>query len=418
MDSSLSGFYKLPIGERRRKIAELAQLTADEVALLEKFGALDEHTADRMIENVVGTFPLPLGIATNFKVNGKDYLVPMALEEPSVVAAASHGAKIAREFGGFEASADEPIMIGQIQLVGVKKIADAKRKISKSKSSLISLANACDPVLVKFGGGCKNIEVREVKSKRGTFVVIHLLVNCGDAMGANAVNTMCEKLAPELEKITGGSARLRILTNLAIHRLARAKATFLKCETCTPLIGRILDAWALADADAFRAATHNKGIMNGIDAVVLATGNDWRAIEAGAHSYAVLIGKGKYKPLTKFYTDKKGDLVGEIELPIAVGLVGGATKTHPVAKACVKLLGVKSARELAQVIAAVGLAQNFAALRALASEGIQQGHMSLHARNVAIAAGAKGPQIDQIAERMISEKNVNSARARELLIHL
>ncbi len=413
MDSSLSGFYKLTAGERRKKLAELAQLTAEEVALLEKFGALDEQIADRMIENVVGTFPLPLGIATNFKVNGKDYLVPMALEEPSVVAAASHGAKIAREFGGFGASADEPIMIGQIQLVGVKKIADAKRKISKSKASLISLANACDPILVKFGGGCKNIEVREVKSKRGKMLVVHLLVNCGDAMGANAVNTMCEKLAPELEKITGGKARLRILTNLAIHRLARAKATFLKCDACTPLIGRILDAWALADADAFRATTHNKGIMNGIDAVVLATGNDWRAIEAGAHAYAAIT--GKYKPLTKFYTDKKGDLVGEIELPVAVGLVGGATKTHPVAKACVKLLGVKSARELAQVIAAVGLAQNFAALRALASEGIQQGHMSLHSRNVAIAAGAKGAQIDALAGRMAREGNVNAARAKELL---
>ncbi|MFA6036299.1 MAG: 3-hydroxy-3-methylglutaryl-CoA reductase, partial [Candidatus Micrarchaeia archaeon] len=261
MDSSLSGFYKLPIAERRRKIAELAQLSADEVALLEKFGALDEQIADRMIENVVGAFPLPLGIATNFKVNGKDYLVPMALEEPSVVAAASHGAKIAREFGGFEASADEPVMIGQIQLAGVKKLADAKRKIAKARASLILLANACDPILVKFGGGCKGIEVREVKSRRGTFLVVHLLVNCGDAMGANAVNTMCEKLAPELEKLTGGSARLRILTNLAIHRLARAKATFLKCETCTPLIGRILDSWALADADAFRATTHNKGIM-------------------------------------------------------------------------------------------------------------------------------------------------------------
>jgi len=413
MDSSLSGFYKLPVNERRKKIAELGGLTADEAALLERFGALDEPTADRMIENVIGAFPLPLGIATNFKVNGKDYLVPMAIEEPSVVAAASHGAKIAREFGGFEASADEPIMLGQIQLAGVKKIPEAKKKITAASGSLISLANSCDPVLVKFGGGCRKIEVREVKSKRGTFLVVHLLVNCGDAMGANAVNTMCEKLAPELEKITGGSARLRILTNLAIHRLARAKATFLRCETCTPLIGAILDAWALADADAFRATTHNKGVMNGIDAVVLATGNDWRALEAGAHAYAAIT--GKYKPLTKFYTDKKGDLVGEIELPVAVGLVGGATKTHPVAKACVKLLGVKSARELACVIASVGLAQNFAALRALAGEGINRGHMELHARNVAIAAGAKGAQIDAVAEKMIREKNVSASRAKELL---
>jgi hydroxymethylglutaryl-CoA reductase len=419
MNSELSGFYKLPVAERRKVLAKEAGLAAEDVALLEKHGALDEPTADRMIENVVGAFPLPLGIATNFKVNGRDYLVPMAIEEPSVVAAASNAAKIARGAGagGFEASADEPVMIGQIQLVGAKNFAAAKKAILGEKKRLMELANACDPILVKFGGGCRDIEVRELKSRRGPMVVVHLLVNCGDAMGANAVNTMAEKLAPEFERLAGGTVRLRILSNLAIHRLVRAKAVFPKAELGEELIERILDAWAFAEADPFRCATHNKGIMNGIDAVVLATGNDWRAVEAGAHAYASYAGKGKgnYKPLTTYSKNSAGDLVGEIELPMAVGLVGGATKTHPIAKVCVKLLGVKTARELAQVIAAVGLAQNFAALRALSSEGIQKGHMRLHARNIAVTAGATGELIDRVAEQMASEGKVSVARAQEIL---
>ncbi|MDO8339463.1 MAG: hydroxymethylglutaryl-CoA reductase, degradative [Candidatus Burarchaeum sp.] len=413
MDSSLAGFYKLPLAERRKKVAELAGLSADEAALLERFGSLDEATADRMIENVVGAFPLPLGIATNFKVNGRDYLVPMAVEEPSVVAAASNGAKVAREAGGFESSSNEPIMIGQIQLVGVKDFAKSKKAIADAKKALMEKANSYDSMLIKAGGGCKEIEVRELKSKRGKMLVVHLHVNCADAMGANAVNTMCERLAPDFEKLSGGKVRLRILTNLAVKRLARAKAVFPKSVLGEELIENILDAWALADCDPYRATTHNKGIMNGIDAVVVATGNDWRAIEAGAHSYAAI--SGEYKPLTRYTKNAAGDLVGEIELPLALGLVGGATKTHPVAKVCVKLLGVKTARELAEVVAAVGLAQNFAALRALAGEGIQRGHMGLHARNIAVMAGAKGAQIDEIAEKMAKEKNVSVTRAKELL---
>ena len=413
MDSSLAGFYKLPLAERRKKIAELGGLSADEAALLERFGALDEATADRMIENVVGTFPLPLGIATNFRVNGRDHLIPMAIEEPSVVAAASNGAKVAREAGGFEASSDEPVMIGQIQLVGVKDFAKAKKELEAAKAAIIEKANSFDSMLIKVGGGCKDLEVRELKSTRGRMLVVHLFVNCADAMGANAVNTMCERLAPEFERLSGGRVCLRILTNLAVKRLARAKAVFPKAVLGEELIENILDAWALADCDPYRATTHNKGIMNGIDAVVVATGNDWRAIEAGAHSYAAI--SGEYKPLTRYSKNANGDLVGEIELPLALGLVGGATKTHPVAKVCVKLLGVKSARELAEVVVAVGLAQNFAALRALAGEGIQRGHMGLHARNIAIMAGAKGAQIDEIAEKMAKERNVSVTRAKELL---
>jgi len=306
----------------------------------------------------------------------------MALEEPSVIAAASNGAKIARIGGGIKTSSTAPIMIGQIQLVGVKNLAKAKRDLMKNKSKIIASANTVDPTLQKYGGGCKGLEVRELKGKRGKFLVAHLLVNVADAMGANAVNTMCEKLAPHLEQLTGGKVRLRILSNLAIYRLATAKAIFPKNELGAELVEGILDAYAFADADPFRAATNNKGIMNGVDAVAIACGNDWRALEAGAHAYAVWANKGAYKPLAKYYKNKSGDLVGELTMPVAVGIVGGATKTHPLAKVCMKILGVKSARELGEVLAAVGLVQNFAALRALAGEGIQKGHMRLHARKL------------------------------------
>ncbi|RLG20295.1 hydroxymethylglutaryl-CoA reductase, degradative [Candidatus Micrarchaeota archaeon] len=413
MDSALQGFYKLSVSERRKKLAELAKLDAEEVKLLEKFGALDEPTANRMIENVVGSYSLPLGIATNFKINGKDYLIPFAIEEPSVVAAASNGAKIARAGGGFRTSSDEPVMIGQIQLVGVKNENEALKLIAERRHDLLKMAEAVDPTLKKYGGGPVGLEVKKLKGPRGTLVLVHLLVNVADAMGANAVNTMCEKLAPELEQLTEGKVRLRIISNLATKRLARAEAVFPKSILGEDLIEGILDAWALAAADPYRAATHNKGTMNGIDAVVIATGNDWRAVEAGAHAYAAF--NRSYEPLTCYHKNAKGDLVGEIELPLAVGIVGGATKTHPLAQLCIKLLGVKNARELAEIIAAVGLAQNFAALRALAGEGIQRGHMQLHARNIAVMAGAKGKQIDEIAKKMAEEKNVKVSRAKELL---
>jgi len=421
--SEISGFYKKSLGERLSIVREFAGLDEAEIELLKKFGAMDFETADRMVENVVSTQQLPLGIATNFRVNGKDCLVPMALEEPSVVAAASKAAGIAREKGGFSAEATPPIMIGQVQLVHLKEAERAVKEIERNAGRLVDLANQADPVLVKFGGGAKKIESRAIETKRGKMVIVHLLVDVKDAMGANAVNTMCETIAPELEKLSGGEARLRIISNLAVYRTVKAKATFSKKALEESfkegglkggeIIEHILDAYHFAANDAFRACTHNKGIMNGIDAVAIATGQDFRALEAGAHAFASL--KGKYGTLTSYSKDREGNLVGEIEMPIAVGLVGGAVKTSPVAKIAVKILGIKTASELAEIMAAVGLAQNFAALRALATEGIQKGHMRLHAKNIAVMAGAKGKEIDEIAEKMAWERNIRADRAKELL---
>ena len=421
--SEISGFYKKSLGERLSIVREFAGLDEAEIELLKKFGAMDFETADRMVENVVSTQQLPLGIATNFRVNGKDCLVPMALEEPSVVAAASKAAGIAREKGGFSAEATPPIMIGQVQLVHLKEAERAVKEIERNAGRLVDLANQADPVLVKFGGGAKKIESRAIETKRGKMVIVHLLVDVKDAMGANAVNTMCETIAPELEKLSGGEARLRIISNLAVYRTVKAKATFSKKALEESfkegglkggeIIEHILDAYHFAANDAFRACTHNKGIMNGIDAVAIATGQDFRALEAGAHAFASL--KGKYGTLTSYSKDREGNLVGEIEMPIAAGLVGGAVKTSPVAKIAVKILGIKTASELAEIMAAVGLAQNFAALRALATEGIQKGHMRLHAKNIAVMAGAKGKEIDEIAEKMAWERNIRADRAKELL---
>jgi hydroxymethylglutaryl-CoA reductase len=379
-------------------------------------GKVDLEVLYHMIENVVGAMTLPLGIATNFKVNGQDYLIPMAIEEPSVVAAASNAARMARGHGGFTATDTGPHMIAQIQTVEVPTPFAAKNKIIEMKEELLELANEQDPILVKFGGGARDIRVRVFDSTVGVMLICELIVDCGDAMGANAVNTMAESLAPRIEKITGGRVILRILSNLAEFRLVRVRATFDKeLLGGEEVVRDIIAAWAFAEADPYRCATHNKGIMNGIDAVVVATGNDFRAIEAGAHSYAAVDG---YSSLTKYEKDPDGNLAGSIEIPMAVGLVGGATKVHPVARACVKILGVKTALELAHVIASVGLAQNLAALRALASEGIQKGHMALHARNVAATAGARGEQVDIIAEKLVKEKNVKVERAKELLDEL
>lgn len=418
-----TGFYKKSVSERVALVKEFAGLTDEEAALLLKEGSLELATADRMIESVAGTMPLPLGFATNFTINGKNYLAPMAVEEASVVAAASYAAKLAKASGGFTADADEPIMIGQVQLVGMKDAEAAAKAVMAQKGELIKYANDLDPaVLVKYGGGLRNIEARPLATKRGPMLVVHALVDCRDAMGANAVNTICETLAPKLEELTGGKAGLKIISNLAVHRKVRAKAVWKKkdLEESTKgttkgadVVEAILDAYAFADADEYRATTHNKGIMNGIDAVVIATGNDWRAIEAGAHSFAAM--GGRYKPLTRYSKTRDGDLAGEIELPMAVGLIGGATKTHPIAKICVKILGVKSAGELSQVIASVGLAQNFAAMRALATEGIQRGHLRLHARNIAVMAGAVGGEIEAIALKMADEHKVRIDYAEQLL---
>lgn len=415
--SRIPGFYKLPPSERLKIVADLAGLTEEEIDLLRRFGGLDEATANRMIENVIGAFQLPLGIAVNFLINGKDYLIPMVIEEPSVVAAASNAAKMTREGGGVFAISTDSLMIGQIQIVDVRDPYGAKFEILKNKKELLDLANEHDPVLVGLGGGAKDLEVRVLDSRIGPMIVAHLIVDVKDAMGANAVNTMAEAIAPKIASIAGGRFRLRIVSNLADKRLVRAW-TRVPPEAIggKEVAEGIVEAWALADADPYRAATHNKGIMNGIDAVVIATGNDWRAVEAGAHAYAAR--DGQYKPLSRWELDEEGHLVGTLEMPLAVGIVGGATRTNPLARICLKILGVKTARELAEVIAGVGLVQNLAALRALASEGIQAGHMSLHAKNIAAMAGAVGDEIDKVAEIMAREKCIRVDRAKELLEEL
>jgi len=425
--SEIPGFYRRSVAERRAFIREWAGLTEEEARAYEFPPGVDAGTLDRMIENVVGVMPLPLGIATNFRINGTDYLIPMAIEEPSVVAAASNAAKVARATDGFFAQSTAPVMIGQVQVLGVPDPVAARLRILDRKDELLAAANAKDPVLVKFGGGAKDLEVRIVPSSRGTMVIVHLLVDARDAGGMNAVNTMCEALAPEFARLTGGKVVLRIISNLAVHRLARARATFradlLKTETATgpAVVDAILDAYAFAAADPFRCATHNKGIMNGVSSVVIATGNDFRAIESGAHSYAAWQAAGTasvIRPLTTYEKDKDGNLVGTIELPVPVGLIGGATAVHPTAKANVKVLGVKSARELGEVLAAVGLAQNFAALRALATEGIQRGHMELHARNLAASAGARPDEVDRVVERLLRDHQVRFDRAKAILEEL
>jgi len=424
--SDISGFHGLSVEKRLDFVREFAGLSDEECDIVKKTGALDIDTANRMIENVVGTSHLPLGIATNFRINGRDYLIPMAIDEPSVVAAASYAAKLARPKGGFTTSSDESVMIGQIQLLNIKDFDAAKRNILEKKDEITAIANEKDPVLLKYGGGVKDIEIRIIDSERGKMLIVHLLVNVSDAMGANAVNTMAEWISPRLEELSGGDARLRIISNLATKRLARARAVWDKEELAKSVKGMeikgekvvdyILDAYHFALVDQYRCATHNKGVMNGIDAVVIATGNDFRAVEAGAHSYAAR--DGRYTSLTKYEKDSDGNLVGEIELPVAVGTVGGAININPVAKIALKILGVKTARELSEVIASVGLAQNFAALRALATEGIQSGHMKLHAKNIAAIAGAKGSLIDEVANRLVKEKNIKVDRAKEILKEL
>jgi len=421
-NSRISGFYNMTLDERRAKLTE-ASLQTPEILLPFTTGGLSPEAADHMIENVIGLYSLPLGIALNFMVNGKDVLVPMTLEEPSVVAGASFMAKLARAGGGFQATTTEPHMIGQMQILDLTNVHLAQLSILEHRDELIAEADSVDPVLKKFGGGARNLEVRVINdSPIGSFLVIHLIYDVRDAMGANAVNTACERLAPMVEAITGGRVHLRILSNLADHRLARVRCTIPVNELAfgdfsgEKVRDGIIEAYAFAAADPYRAATHNKGIMNGVDAVVIATGNDWRAIEAGAHAYAAR--SGRYTSLSTWGKDKDGNLVGTLEMPMAVGIVGGATKVHPAAQAAVKLMGVLTASELAEIIVSVGLAQNMAALRALATEGIQRGHMSLHARQVAIAAGATGELIEKVAAQMVVEKVVRIDRADEILKNL
>jgi len=415
--SQISGFYKKDPKERVQIVRELTGLSDDEVEAISTTGGTSLAELDSMIENVLGSFELPFGVATNFQINDKDYLIPMAIEEPSVVAAASNAAKMARTKGGFKTSSSDPIMIGQIQLVDVSDPFGAKMKILEKKGELIAYANEQDPILVKFGGGCQDLEVRVIDTPTGTMVVTHILVDCRDAMGANAVNTMAEAVAPKIEEITGGRVYLRILSNLAVHRLTRAWAVFDKESIGGEgVVDGVLEAYSFAVSDPYRAATHNKGIMNGIIAVVRATGNDTRAVEAGAHSFASL--SGQYTSLSRWEKNSDGNLVGSIELPMPVGLIGGATAVHPVAKAAVKILGIETAKELQEIIAAVGLAQNFGAMRALATDGIQRGHMRLHARNMAATAGATGELIDKVVERLVASGQIRMDKAKEILEEL
>lgn len=412
--SNYSGFYKLSVEERLDEVVKFANLDKDDIENIKNTDALDISKADNMVENVIGRFTLPMGVALNFKINDKDYIIPMVSEEASVIAAASNAAKLARSSGGFYTSNTGSIMIAQIQIVGVKDVNYTRMVIYENKEKILKICNDKDPVLVKFGGGALDIDVRVIETNFENMVILHLKVNTLDAMGANAVNTMAEAVAPFIETITGGTVYLRILSNLAIERLVRARTKIKKEELGgEEVVDKIILAYTFAEADPFRATTHNKGIMNGISAVVLATGNDTRAIEAGAHAYASIT--GSYKPLTKWEKDNNGDLVGTIELPLALGLVGGATKIHPTAKTVVKILGIKSATELGEIVASVGLAQNLAAIKALATEGIQRGHMSLHAKNIASVAGAKGEELDRIVKKMIEDKNINLEYAKSLL---
>lgn len=417
--SRLPGFYRLSLTERANLVGEWAGLEPAEIELLAGQGLRNEQ-ANAMIENVVGTYELPLGIAANFLVNGRDYLIPMVVEEPSVVAAISNAARLIRAGGGFHTSATDPVMIGQIQVLDVPDMAAALNALAAHKEALLERANCCDKLMVKLGGGARDLEFRPfADSPVGPMLVVHLLFDVRDAMGANAINTCVEDLAPIVADLTGGRTNLRILSNLADRRTASAWGIVPAAELAKDgMDGREVAQWiaeanAFAVVDPYRAATHNKGIMNGVDAVCLATGNDWRAIEAGAHAYASR--NGRYTALTDWHVNENGDLYGEITLPMAVGIVGGATKVHPVAKVALKILGVQSASELGQIMAAVGLAQNLAAIKALATTGIQKGHMRLHARQVAMAAGASGAQVQQIADQMVAEKRIHIERARELL---
>ncbi|WP_316507038.1 hydroxymethylglutaryl-CoA reductase, degradative [Nitrosopumilus sp.] len=414
-DSSISKFFEKSRKERLDIIANFANLSNDELDLLQiENGGISYNQADKMIENAIGTFSLPLGIATNFKINGKDYLVPMVIEEPSVIAAASKGAKIARIKGGFKVLADKSYSIGQIQLLDVTDIPLAIKKINNSSDEILQLANSKSNTLSKMGKGAKEISCKEVNAPSGKMLIVELLIDVGDAMGANVTNTMCESVSPLIETIVGGRSLLRILSNYSTRRITKAMATFEKEAVGGKIVvDNIVSAFEFADNDVYRAVTHNKGIMNGTIAVANALGQDSRAIEAAANAYAAKT--GRYRSLSKWSKDDAGNLVGTLEIPLSIGIVGGIANVHPIAKICTKILGVSSAQELACVITATGLAQNYSAIKALATEGIQKGHMRLHARNLAAAAGATPEQIDKIVQKMIEEKKITLDGARELL---
>lgn len=413
-DSSISKFFEKSRQERLDVVANFANLSHKELEILQnENGGISFDKSDKMVENVIGTFSLPLGIATNFKINDKDYVVPMVIEEPSVIAAASKGAKVARIKGGFEVSAGDSFSIGQIQMLDVD-VSSSISKIKNATNEIIQLANSKSNTLSKLGKGAKEISCKEINALSGKMLIVELFIDVGDAMGANVTNTMCEAVSPLIEKITGGRALLRILSNYSTRRMVKAKAVFEKeAVGGEQVVNNIISAFEFADNDVYRAVTHNKGIMNGTIAVANAVGQDSRAIEAAANAYAAQT--GRYRSLSKWSKDNEGNLVGTLEIPLSVGIVGGIANVHPVAKVCTKILGVTSAQELACVMTATGLAQNYSAIRALSTEGIQKGHMRLHARNLASAAGAEPDQIDEIVQKMIEEKNISLDRSKELL---
>ncbi|MCY3779112.1 MAG: hydroxymethylglutaryl-CoA reductase, degradative [Chloroflexi bacterium] len=418
-NSAISQFYRRPMAERRAIAKAWAGLNPEDMSALRNAG-LTEAEAELMIENVIGRYSLPFALATNFRINESDYLIPKVIEESSVVAACSFAAKLFRRAGGFSASSDEPVMIGQIQLLDLADLEEAAQLILAHKGKLLAQINEGAGSIVKRGGGALNLEIRKFEGTRiGDMLVIHLHFDTRDAMGANAINSALERIAPSIERISGGRVNLRILSNLSDRRLARAsgmiEADTLATEGASgaEVVDAIIEAAALAEIDPYRAATHNKGIMNGIDALMLATGNDWRAAEAGAHAYAAR--DGQYTSLTTWWKDQDGDLHGRIELPLAAGIVGGATRAHRGAQTALKILGVESARELAEVAAAVGLAQNFAAIRALATDGIQRGHMRMHARQLALAAGATAEAAPDIARQMVDSGNIRLEAAKEIV---
>lgn len=416
--SRISGFHKLSIADRLNKVIEVAGLDQDVEAQLANTGNLDTAVVDSMIENAIGTMNIPLGVATNMIVDGEDVLIPMATEESSVVAAVCNAARQCRDSGGFITSLSGSLMIAQVQLIDVKNPEFARLQILENKERIREVCDQTDPVLLKHGGGYRDIEVRVLEGGRtGSMVITHLIVDTRDAMGANAVNSMAEAVAPLIAEWTGGRTYLRILSNLADRRLARARATWsLDAIGGESVREGILSAFDFADIDPYRAATHNKGVMNGVSAVVLATGNDTRAVEAGAHAYAAR--SGQYRSLTRWEVDQNGNLTGMIEMPMAVGLIGGATKSHPTARVALDIMNTKTAEKLARVIAAVGLAQNFSALKALATTGIQKGHMALHAKNIAVMAGAKGPEIDAVAKELVEGGKVRVDIAEEILARM
>ena len=419
MTSRLPGFYKRSLTERLRLVAQTAQLSDDEAGILREHVGFSEFNADRMVENAIGVFPLPLAIAANFRLNGEDLLVPMVVEEPSVLAAASHAANLLRDGEGIRTHSTDPIMIGQIQVLDFGDVAETRARLEAAADELVQKANACDPVLLRHGGGARKLLVREFpETAVGPMLVLHLEVDVRDAMGANAINTMVEALAPDVERISGGRVRLRILSNLADKRLVRAEGRVaIERLARGPFTGHevaqgIVEASVMADVDPYRAATHNKGAMNGIDAFLIAAGQDWRAVEAGCHAFAAR--DGRYRSLSRWAIE--GDeLRGVIEIPMQVGVVGGITKTHPVVKVVHKVLGNPDARRLGEIAAASGLAQNLAAIMALATEGIQRGHMGLHARNVAIEIGAIGGEIDAVVRELRQKGQFDSDTAVQSL---